>query len=44
MTAETGQPDNPAPVDGTAVGVIVPRPLKGPLDYRVPAGTATRAG
>ena len=25
------------PVDGVVVGVIVPRPLKGALDYRVPA-------
>src|SRR5262245_35061091 len=27
-----------APVDGEVVGVVVPRPLKGPLDYRAPAG------
>ncbi len=38
MQLEPQQPDSPAPVDGGTVGVIVPRPLKGPLDYRVPEG------
>ncbi|MFN9161718.1 MAG: DEAD/DEAH box helicase, partial [Alphaproteobacteria bacterium] len=44
MTADFGQPPDPAPVDGTTVGVIVPRPLKGPLDYRVPAGMQLARG
>ncbi|MFN9543286.1 MAG: primosomal protein N', partial [Alphaproteobacteria bacterium] len=44
MTADFGQPLFPAPVDGATVGVIVPRPLKGPLDYRVPAGMQLARG
>jgi primosomal protein N' (replication factor Y) (superfamily II helicase) len=32
------------PVEGEAVGVVVPRPLKGPLDYRVPEGMALARG
>lgn len=38
MSDETGQLLQTAPVDGATVGVVVPRPLKGPLDYRVPSG------
>jgi primosomal protein N' (replication factor Y) len=44
MTADFGQPLFPAPVDGATVGVIVPRPLKGPLDYRVPQGMQLARG
>lgn len=33
-----------APVEGETVGVIVPRPLKGPLDYRVPEGKTLARG
>ncbi|MEQ1753433.1 MAG: primosomal protein N' [Micropepsaceae bacterium] len=32
------------PVDGETVGVIVPRPLKGALDYRVPPGMQLARG
>jgi len=32
------------PVDGETVGVIVPRPLRGALDYRVPAGMKLARG
>jgi primosomal protein N' (replication factor Y) (superfamily II helicase) len=44
MQLEPQQPDSPAPVDGETVGVIVPRPLKGPLDYRVPEGMQLARG
>ncbi len=44
MSDETGQLLQTAPVDGAAVGVMVPRPLKGPLDYRVPAGMQLARG
>ena len=33
-----------APVEGTTVGVLVPRPLKGALDYRVPDGMRLARG
>jgi primosomal protein N' (replication factor Y) len=32
------------PVDGETVGVIVPRPLRGALDYRVPSGMTLARG
>lgn len=32
------------PVDGEIVGVVVPRPLKGALDYRVPSGMKLSRG
>ena len=32
------------PVDGAIVGVVVPRPLKGALDYRVPPGMQLARG
>ena len=32
------------PVEGETVGVVVPRPLKGPLDYRVPPGMKLARG
>jgi primosomal protein N' (replication factor Y) (superfamily II helicase) len=33
-----------APVEGPTVGIIVPRPLKGALDYRVPEGLRLARG
>lgn len=32
------------PVEGEIVGIVVPRPLKGPLDYRVPQGMRLARG
>ena len=44
MVPEAQQQIAAKPVDGDVVGVVVPRPLKGALDYRVPEGMQLARG